>query len=304
MKKLMMFFREIGGKWVKKLKAHQFPYDPAPLFNAVLESKELPPKNPTAFYPTPKAVVDLMIDAVDLQCRWDETRILEPSAGTGAIVRAANNLKAELEREWKVDCCEILGVNRTALMNEGFNLVGDDFLSYNPADLYDVILMNPPFSLEGDKTAYITHVEHAWKLLEERGSFAAIVPGGWLYGSTKKLSDFREFVCDSLDFEEIGSGAFKESGTMVNTFLIYGNKMNENWRTEPYNGWCSHHAWNAGLWIDNDFELYQRVQRIKDREAFNQFCDDVVRKLLRDHLPCVLRSVDRDALWNYYNEQS
>lgn len=94
-----------------------------------------------------------------------------------------------------------------------------DFLSYTPEGPYDVIVMNPPFSVEGDKLAYVTHIEHAWSMLKEGGHLVAVVPPGWLYGSVKRVASFREFVCEHLDFQEVGAGVFKESGTMVNTFI-------------------------------------------------------------------------------------
>lgn len=293
--------QRIGGKWNKRLKAHLFPYDPSPLLTGVLSSKELPPKNPTAFYPTPAPVVELMIECADLQCRFEGTRILEPSAGTGAIMRGIQDMQQELDRDWTVHACEILNVNRAALLSEGVELVGEDFLRYE-SEPYDVVIMNPPFSVEGDKTAYITHIEHAWRLLRDGGTLVSIVPGGWIFGSTKRLTQFREWVCDYLTIEEIGEGAFKDSGTLVNTYVIYGAKEETAWRTEPYNGWNSYHSWNASLWIDNDWESYRQLESaLTDRETFAEFCQDVVRRLLREGVSIVLRAEDIDTLWAHYN---
>lgn len=294
--------QRIGGKWSKgKLKAHQFPYDPGPLLRGVIASGEQPPKNPTAFYPTPKEVVDNLIQASELSPYWSGARILEPSAGTGAIARA---IREQMAPDAVLHCCEFLGVNRSVLETDGFELVADDFTKYQPEERYDVIIMNPPFSVDTDKTAYITHIEHAWSMLSYGGRLAAIVPGGWLYGSTKRVAKFREFVCDYLNIEEIGSGAFKESGTMVNTYMIYGESASGPWRQKPHNGWPSYHAWHASLWFDNDFELYQSLRRAKTREQFNEACRQGERQLVSKELvPVILSDSDIDALWRFYRDE-
>jgi len=137
---------------------------------------------------------------------------------------------------WNLDCCEFLDVNHPSLVSQGFNVVAREFMDYRPEEQYDVILMNPPFSLEGSPRAYIDHVMHAWSMLRKGGRFAAIVPGGWKYAQDKRASEFREFVCDQLCFEELGRGEFRESGAMVRAFLIYGEKLPILWRTKPYLG--------------------------------------------------------------------
>jgi len=42
----------------------------------------MPPKNPKAFFPTPKPIVDVMIEVSRL-VNYDKWRIFEPSAGIG-----------------------------------------------------------------------------------------------------------------------------------------------------------------------------------------------------------------------------
>ena len=294
-------FSNLGGKWNKKEKAHLFPYPIAGLLAGVIASGELPPKNPTAFFPTPSGVVDSMIELSGVNEFMDaDWRVLEPSAGTGAIARAVRQAADSVT----LHCCEVLPVNRAALQSEGFEVVADDFMSYTPDQPYDVILMNPPFSLDGDPVAYITHIRHAWSMLKEHGYLVAITPCGWLTNSTKKQVEFREFVCDQLEFYEIGSGVFKESGTMTNTMLVYGSKDAVPWRTKPYNGWNSYHTWNAALWIDNERELYERARKAnKTREHFDSICRDTERALItKHHTPVVLRPDDVEALWRYYTE--
>lgn len=288
----------LGGKWNKKAKAHLFPYDPAPLVNAVIDSRQMPPKNPTAFFPTPKPIVDSMIEISRL---WNNScaRILEPSAGTGAIAEAIR----EHAPDATLHVCEFLDVNRSVLASKGFQIVANDFMEYQPDEPYDYILMNPPFSLDGDKYAYVTHIMRAWELLADHGQLVAIVPPGWIDAcKNTKLNQFADFVCDYLDFTEIGAGAFKESGTMVNTYIIHGQKDSEPWTRKKYNGWNSYHAWHMSLWLDNDYKLYTAIQQCKTREEFDALCASAVRDMRRQAISVTLRTPDIDELWNYYQE--
>jgi hypothetical protein len=293
----------IGGKWNRSKKAHLYPYNPAPLLGGVIASGIQPNRNPTAFFPTPASVVKIMVEEGGI---FEGCRILEPSAGTGAICKAVRDYAAEIGIDVTVHCCEVLDVNRAALQAQGFEIVAEDFMKYEPDEPYDCVLMNPPFSLPGDTTAYATHIEHAWSLLCDFGKLVAITPAGWLYGSTKRLTAFRDWACDNMSYEELGSGTFKDSGTMVNTILMYGEKEPLPWRTKPYNGWPSYHAWHAGLWMDNDRETYEkRVGQVKCREQFVELCREVERQMVqREHCPCLLHDEDIDALWRHYQDES
>ncbi len=288
----------IGGKWNRKQKAHLFPYNPAPLFYAVIASRELPPKNPTAFFPTPDSVVRSMVEASGIMPYYTGLKILEPSAGTGAIAKYLRGYSES--NDWQIDCCEVLPVNKQALVNEGFTIVAEDCLQHKPNFLYDAVLMNPPFGIDGNPTVYIDHIYHAWSLLKPNGHFAAIVPTGWITASNnKKVKAFRDFVANNLSYEEIGTGAFKDSGTIVNTGLIYGERS-DNWRTKPYNGWNSYHAWNTCLWIDNVQSLYFTAIKQQSLADFTKWIPEVERELWRENIPVALTEDDVKAIWNYY----
>ena len=83
----------LGGKWNRKAKGHLFPSDAQALIEAVTngDAPKMPKKNPLAFYRTPQAVIDRMMAYADLDDlseaeQWSY-RVLEPSAGDGAIAR-------------------------------------------------------------------------------------------------------------------------------------------------------------------------------------------------------------------------
>lgn len=88
--------------------------------------------------------------------------ILEPSAGTGNLIEAAcADRKTAIESNIDL-CCFIM--DRT-----GINPICCDFLEYQPEELFDGIIMNPPFS-KAKK-----HIEKAILCLEPKGVIVAIL---------------------------------------------------------------------------------------------------------------------------------
>lgn len=242
----------LGGKWNGRKRVHLFPYDVTPAYQAVLDTGILPPKNPTAFFPTPAVLVERMVELAELH---DGHLVLEPSAGTGAIADAVRATGAA------VHCCEVLDLNRAALERKGHILAGDDFTAYAPGPIYDAVLMNPPFSLDGDRLAYITHITHAWTLLKPGGVLIAITPTGFEYRQDRKTAEFREWLAGTGEWTLNGAGLFKESGTGIDTATIYIRKEALDWRREPYNGRPSWHAWAGELWLENQENWLRRAQQ-------------------------------------------
>lgn len=143
----------------------------------------------------------------------DGKRVLEPSAGDGALADIAR------DRGANVTTVENWPVNVLRLREKGYEVMDRDFLGLEPAEtgLFDVILANPPFSKNQD----IDHVLHMMKFLEPGGVLSAIVSQGWQREGQKKHRDFAEFLRE-LDAEivPIEAGAFKESGTSVGALQI------------------------------------------------------------------------------------
>jgi hypothetical protein len=291
----------LGGKWNKSAGAHVFPYNPATLLKAVLDTKEMPPKNPTAFFPTPKVVRDLIQENLVIS---PNCRILEPSAGTGALADLirSNSTCAH------IDVCEVLPINQSVLKSKGYNIVAHDFMSYEPTRKYRLIVMNPPFSLEGDQSAYITHFFHAWEMLADYGDIICIVPTSWMHRTDKRSTEFREFVMERMDYTPIEAGAFKESGTMIPTMMINGQKTPTPWKRDPaskWDGYPSWHAWQFALYIDNDCKLQARAYAIKDKETFRQFANKAVDDMVKEfNISLRLNESDIDAMFKYYSDNS
>ena len=146
------------------------------------------------FFPTPPAVIDRMLAAADIPAG---ATVLEPSAGTGNIAKAAKDAGAHVVT---------LEVNQTLseiLEAKGFDVAGRDFLAHE--ENYDHILMNPPF----EKGADIDHVRHAYELLNPGGRIVAVMSEGPFYRSDNKATDFRDWLDAAGWSEKLPEGSFK-----------------------------------------------------------------------------------------------
>ncbi|OCJ37362.1 methyltransferase [Serratia sp. 14-2641] len=102
----------------------------------------------------------------------DQDTILEPSAGTGAILRAIRAVAPAA-------ACDAVELNAQLcdyLRREfdDVNVICCDFLHYAPQKRYSHIIMNPPFNRAAD----IHHIQHACTLLKPGGVLTAICLNG------------------------------------------------------------------------------------------------------------------------------
>lgn len=279
--------QSIRGEWNRGAKAHFFPFDPTGPLNEIFEKKELEPKNATAYFPTPSDAVTLMYDMVDdirFECADASrpVRVLEPSAGIGGI---ADYIKSKTEHI-VLDTVEIHPPNQEILKSKGYNPYCMDFMDFEiPADdeKYDYIIMNPPFSLKGDKHAYITHINHALKMLKHSGELVAIIPTGWCNNTSKKEEAFRNLVASNgTHVETLEAGTFKESGTMIETKVVALGV--QDWKKRPSNGFASYHLWEFLLYSSQDTEHHDKYQAlIRNDEATNQDFKDFAMYVIKKY---------------------
>jgi hypothetical protein len=214
----------LGGKWSRKAQAHVFDSDPREVVeDAIATGAVTDLRKLYQFYPTPPAVA---VQLVELAVVERGMRVLEPSAGQGAIVSVLRTAGAI------VDYCELHPENRTLLsqrFREGTRLVAADFLQLRLADLddrrgYDRIVANPPFSDRQD----IAHVTHMYELLAPGGKLVSVMSPRWLYGEGAAIKAFRMAVIHLGGvWIELPEGSFKPSGTNVRTGILELFKLDE-----------------------------------------------------------------------------
>lgn len=202
-----------------------------------LQNVKTTPARYFGFFPTPDAAADAAISYARLLRGKDkpQLRVLEPSAGTGNLARRCISRISDLDnwsggreryaKEYRfdnlVDCIEIQP--HLAHQLEASHLYNKvtcaDFLKVDPdpARLYDIVILNPPFDRERD----IDHVMHALKFLKPDGRLVAIMSAGTEFRETKKAIAFRALMeSKGAEWNDLPPGSFAESGTYVNTGIL------------------------------------------------------------------------------------
>lgn len=175
------------------------------------------------FYRTPDELVDWLYDREYLTIRPGDKRILEPSAGDGALIKRL--LK---QGDLYVHAVEVSSERVQQLQNLYRNanshgrLTEANFLTMAPDPTYDLALMNPPFY----GVHWMDHVRHAWEFLRAGGRLIAILPATAEIGQTPAHEEFRAWT-DQVDktrwgrrWTELPDESFAKSGTLVSTVLL------------------------------------------------------------------------------------
>jgi len=121
--------------------------------------------NAEQFYPTPEALGRQMAR----QLKGNVKSVLEPSAGKADLIKAIKS-----EYRWgcpyKFYTCEISPELTHILTGEGYPVIGNDFLEFEPRGyVFDAVVMNPPFS-NG-----IDHFMKAWEVVKEGGQVVCLL---------------------------------------------------------------------------------------------------------------------------------
>lgn len=185
-----------------------------------------------AFYRTPpKTIHRAFRDA------WRAGKILEPSAGDGAIVRwllsgwertynrpnpyAPKKAPPKLSiTAYEVHSGRSAQIDAIAATDSRVSSIHANFLRALPTGDFDQVLMNPPFA----GTHYMDHVIHAWDFLRPGGQLIAILPITARTGQDSKRKKFRAWVDARKDYRspwwDLPAESFAESGTNVNTTVL------------------------------------------------------------------------------------
>ena len=142
---------------------------------------------PYGWFPSTPSLVEIMLSYVVIQ---PGVLGLDPSAGSGILAEAMRSQGAI------VDVIELDPRFQTLLFQQGFNVVGADFLTTDSQKLYDIILMNPPFSASFDRRGVdLEHIQRAFNLfLALGGILVSVVSASMTARHCPRAQQFRSFL--------------------------------------------------------------------------------------------------------------
>ncbi len=164
-------------------------------------------------FPTPPELARRMVELAEIE---PGQAVLEPSAGTGRILRAIREVTYERFASMPIrTAVEINSMlcDRLRISEAGATIHTRDFLQcHGDIGTFHKILMNPPFGGGQD----IEHIKHAIGMLKPGGRLVAICADG------PRQNDTLKPIVDAMGgtWEKLPQGTFKESGTNVNTVLL------------------------------------------------------------------------------------
>lgn len=160
--------------------------------------------------------------------------------------------------------------------------------SYNENSLYDIVMANPPFTGNIDKSdineelqipttkTELLFVERIFKMLKMGGTAAIIVPQGVLFGSGKAFAITRELIVEKSELKAVitmPNGVFRPYAGVSTAILIFtkGGETSNTWFFEMQNDGYSLDD-KRGKIDSND--LPEIVEKFKNRNSHN----DINRK--------------------------
>lgn len=148
------------------------------------------------FYETPEQFADSMCDSIFDPYLNKKVRILEPSAGKGALLSAVNR--------WfnsKSIHCEIAELTAIEYMEDNYkylqksfpeaSVYNMDFLDYDEyINYFDYVIANPPFCNGQD----LRHFMKMYEVCKPGGVIICVMSTGWLVNAGNKFKQFREWL--------------------------------------------------------------------------------------------------------------
>ena len=152
-------------------------------------------------FPTPPDLARRVVELADIR---PGMTVLEPSAGTGALLDALDTHEGVTAVEINGTLAEVLRTRypRCDVRCADFLALGDE------VGTFDRVVMNPPFDHGSD----IEHIKHAYRKLKPGGRLVAICANG------PKQQEIMGEICSA--WVELPAGSFKEQGTNVSTAIV------------------------------------------------------------------------------------
>ena len=179
-----------------------------------------------SYWPTPTDLADdLVFSVIDPWHLPDGAgvRILEPSAGDGALVRAVRGrLPAARVTAVEPEPGRAAQLMAAGIADEVVASTLEDYLTQAVAEPYDLVIANPPFTLPGRREAWAEHllaIAHHPRLLAAGAVVASVVPRIVMTGQSKRVRQLRSLMTfPAMQTQECPAGSF---GAAVPTALIW-----------------------------------------------------------------------------------
>lgn len=210
--KFKKFMTQNHGKWKGgKSQYFEFPFSTANLLHKLKNGERPNFKKDFHYFPTPPGVIEQMCN---LYIPAHPMKILEPSAGQGAIVEGVNNfIQTSKPHEWTV--VEPHPLNAVKLSEMGLHPNIMTFEEFQTNERFEMIYANPPFKHDTE------HVKKMIDLLDKNGSMVVVLPSSFENKSKNKMIlDRMEREFEYYSFIKVEDKAFKESGTNVSTVIL------------------------------------------------------------------------------------
>lgn len=131
---------------------------------------------PYDLYETPMESIEAVLPHIYIPVNGT---ILEPTAGSGNVIRALKNHYIPFGIN-EYHACEIDEVHRASLEELCHEVFIQDFLTFYPEDTYDLVIGNPPYHLAKEC------IEHALTLLSEGGILVFLLRLNFLESQKRK----------------------------------------------------------------------------------------------------------------------
>jgi len=166
----------------------------------------------TQFYPTPFEVAQRMVEPYidDIKAG---AMVLDPSAGRGDLLNAANKYNRDKSRLYAVEIDPDL---QSVISGKGYRIIGDDWMQYGGKYHFDLILMNPPFSVGAQ------HLLRAWDIISDGGKIACLLNSETLQNQYSSARELLGSIIDKYGTVEHLGPCFKyaDNQTGVNVSLV------------------------------------------------------------------------------------
>ena len=209
--------RKAGGRWNGgKTQGFVFKASPTEILSGIQAGEKIDVKQKYQSFFSPPDVANRVVELAEI---FHDDKVLEPSAGDGAIIKAIHQIHPELI----VDYCELQPESRMDLEKlTNVKDVGEDFLNYLPGEIYDVITANPPWKNNSD----IDHIYHMYKMLKPGGRIVSVASLHWDQFDDKAKEQRFKYWLNLLkaSVQKLPPGTFKKSGTMFPGCIITINK--------------------------------------------------------------------------------